>query len=116
LEGSTKETLEAGLATLDAKLDATTATLSDAVKANDASCKADIEKLKAEFKEQQEEAEAAAAQEVEVAASWLFVTNPVHPTNRPEPDGIELIGKNFQQYDFYPAKAPFFRCTVLVFD
>ena len=47
-------------AKLDAKLDASVATLSDAVKANDESCKADIEKLKADIKKQQEEADAAA--------------------------------------------------------
>jgi hypothetical protein len=57
---STKETLDAVEAKLDAKLDASVATLSDAVKANDESCKADIEKLKADIKKQQEEADAAA--------------------------------------------------------
>jgi hypothetical protein len=66
-----------------------------AVKANDESCKADIKKLKADIKEQQEESKAAAAQEVEVAASWLYVTNPIHPTNRREPTGIVVKGKNF---------------------
>ena len=58
------------------------ATAAAAAAAVDESCKAGIAALKTSLKEQKEEAEAAAASQVVVAASWLFSTNPIHPTNR----------------------------------
>ena len=41
-----------------------------------------IAKLKADLKAQKEAAEEAAAEEVEVAASWLFMTNPASAAPR----------------------------------
>ena len=63
------------------------------------------------LKEQKEEADAAASQEVEIAASWQFIANQIHPTNRREAVGIKVVGKNFQQYDYAPHVAPYFECT-----
>jgi hypothetical protein len=63
---------------VDAKVDATDAA---------------VVKLQAQIKAQKEEAEAAAAQEVEVAASWQFVANSIHPTNRRNAIDILVVGK-----------------------
>lgn len=57
------------------------------------------------------ETEKAAATEVEIAASWLTVMNPVHPTNKRDSTGIVVIGKNFGQYDFTSATMADFECT-----
>jgi hypothetical protein len=54
-----------------------------------------VAKLNAKIKAEQEEAEAAQAQEVEVAASWQFIANSIHPTNRREAVSIRVHGKNF---------------------
>jgi hypothetical protein len=63
---------------VDAKVDATDAA---------------VVKLEAKMKAKQEEAEAAAAQEVEVAASWQFLDNAIHPTNRRDAVDILVVGK-----------------------
>ena len=97
--------------TLDDQLAANADAAAVAVDAVESACKADIDELKADLKKQKEEADAAAAATVEIAANWMFVTNPIHPTNRRESVAIEVIGKNFQQYDFSPATARFFKCT-----
>lgn len=52
--------------------------------------KADIAKLKSDLEEQKEAAKKTASEEVEVAASWIFLTNPVHPTNRRESVAVEV--------------------------
>ena len=54
-----------------------------------------LEKLTKSIKDLKDDTEKAAASEVEVAASWLGVTNPIHPTNKREAAGIEVVGKNF---------------------
>ena len=80
MEGASKESLDA----LAAKVDATAASLGDAVQANEKQCTSEIDKLKADLKEQKEEADKAAASEVEVASSWQFMANAIHPTNQRE--------------------------------
>ena len=39
------------------------------------------------------------------------MANAVHPTNRRQAKTIRLVGKNLQQYDYYPDEASFFECT-----
>eukprot|EP00729_Bicosta_minor_P015817 gene15817-24511_t len=63
------------------------------------------------LKDQAEEAKEKASQEVEIAASWQFIANQIHPTNRREEVSIKVVGKNFQQYDYSPHAAPYFECT-----
>ena len=103
-----------GIKSVDQKLDAAitaTSTLTDTVAANEETCTDEIKKLAASIEKLKEDTETAAAEEVEVAASWIFLTNPIHPTNRRVSVNIEVIGKNLKQYDFSPAHAPFFKCT-----
>ena len=83
----------------------------DAVDAKVDAADAAIVKIQSTLKEQKEEQEAAAAQEVEVAASWQFIANQIHPTNRRESVGIKVVGKNFEQYNYGPHLAPYFECT-----
>ena len=81
-------TSKAAIADLDGKLEeqlaANAAASAAAAEAVESSCKAGIAELKADLKEQKEEADAAVAATVEIAATWMFVTNPIHPTNRRE--------------------------------
>jgi hypothetical protein len=102
-----KDTTDAHVAKIDAGLAAAVESISEV----DAKVDAAVAKLNAKIKAEAEEAEAAAAQEVEVAASWQYLANPIHPTNRREAVHIELGGKNFGQYDYTPLAAPFFECT-----
>ena len=95
---------------MQAQIKAAAATAAAESAAVQKSCTESIETLKSELKAQKEAAEEAAASEVEVAASWLFLKNPIHPTNRRETVAVEVVGKNFQQYDFSPAAAPYFKC------
>ena len=99
---------------LDAKIDAADVKI-DAVDskcdANTQAANAKIAKLQATVDTINEEAEKAAATEVEVAASWQFLSNPIQPTNRRKSVGIVVVGKNFEQYDYHPHPAPFFKCT-----
>jgi hypothetical protein len=100
--------------TLDAKIDAVDSKCDGALLAANAkitSNEAEITKLQASIKTVNEEAEKASAVAVEVAASWQFVGNPIHPTHRREAVGIRVVGKNFEQYDYTPDVAPFFECT-----
>ena len=92
---------------VESKCDSTASTANTKITSNEA----EITKLQAAVKTINESAEQAAATEVEVAASWQFVSNPILPTNRREAVGIRVVGKNFQQYDYSPDLAPFFECT-----
>merc|ERR1719345_121191 len=68
-----KDNKEAGAAVSD-RVDAADTKI-DTVKAQVDAADAAIVKIQSTLKEQKEEQEAAAAQEVEVAASWQFIAN-----------------------------------------
>ena len=94
----------ASVASIDSKVD----TKLDAASALAA---ADIEKLEKTVNEFKEEFGSAAATEVEIAASWQFLANPIQSTNNRNAIDIRVVGKNFQQYDYTPDVATFFECT-----
>jgi hypothetical protein len=102
----TKEIKETA-AELDAKVVAGDAALTAKMVLTDAAVAA----LDASVKAQLAAAEEAAANEVEIAASWQFVGNPIQPTNSRSAFDIMVYGKNFAQYDYSPGIAPFVECT-----
>jgi hypothetical protein len=92
---------------LDAKIDAAIA----AVDIKFDTTAANIEKLEKLVNDFKEETAAAAATEVEIAASWQFLANSILSTNNRNAVAIRVGGKNIEQYDYTPLVAPFFECA-----
>ena len=88
--------IDAAIAAIDIKFDTTAA---------------DIEKLEKSVNDFKEETAAAAATEVEIAASWQFLANSILSTNNRNAVAIRVEGKNIEQYDYTPTVAPFFECA-----
>jgi hypothetical protein len=100
--GEAAVVLEAKMVAADTKVDAKVDAMKTAT--DDA-----VAKLTTLIKTQKDEADAAAATQVEIAASWQFIANPIQPTNKGE-ISIRVVGLNFHQYDYTPEVAPYFTC------